>query len=176
MKKIEFGYSNDLNPTGSHEGMGIKPGLLLCDADYYGAIEFDGNYYIVAKVIEDEYQRFPQLLNNFIVRKALCDLYPDGSCTLMLDQNEDNITHQLENYLNDEEIKQHIETPDDLFKVFNSNIHRAPVSFMLAELNRDTILSTSITSEAFEIKNEAIKNCHDSFSSLQIQLSDKYTR
>ena len=176
MKKIDFGYSNDLNPTGSHEGMGIKPGLLLCDADYYGAIEFDGNYYIVAKVVEDEYQYFPQLLDNFIVRKALCDLYPDGSCSLMLDQNEDTITQQLEKYLNSEEIKQFINTPDDIFKVCNSNVHRAPVSFMLAELNTDRVLSTSITSEAFEIKNEAIKHCHDSFSSLQIQVSNSFTR
>ena len=176
MKKIEFGYSNDAAPTGSHEGMGIKPGLLLCNADYYGAIEFEGNYYIIAKVVEDEFQHYQQLLGNFIVRKALCDLYPDGSCILMLDQNEDIVTQQLENYLNDERVKQYINTADDIFKVCNSNVHRAPASFMLAEYNRDTILSTSITSEAFEIKNEAIKNCHSSFSSLQIQLSDSYTR
>ena len=33
MKKIEFGFSNDANPAGSHEGIGIKPGLFLWVAD-----------------------------------------------------------------------------------------------------------------------------------------------
>ena len=67
MKQIEFGYSNDVDPKGSHEGMGIKPGLFLTEADYYGSVEFEGNYYIVAKVVSDEYNRFPQLLDKFIV-------------------------------------------------------------------------------------------------------------
>lgn len=176
MKKIEFGYSNDLNPNGSYEGIGIKPGLLLCDADYYGAIEYEGNNYIIAKVVSDEYKRYPQLLDNFIVRKALCDLYPDGSCILMLDQNEDVITQQIESYLNQEGVKNYINSPEDIFKVCNNDVHRAPASFLLAEINSDVVLSTSIMSEVFEEKNEAIKNCHKSFSTLQTQISDSYTR
>ena len=38
MKKIEFGFANEQNPRGSWEGIGIKPGLLLNEADYYGVV------------------------------------------------------------------------------------------------------------------------------------------
>ena len=57
VQKKEFGYSNDIDPKGSLEVFGIKPGLLLTDALYYGAIEFDGNTYIVLKVVEDEFHK-----------------------------------------------------------------------------------------------------------------------
>lgn len=67
----------------------------MTEADYYGSVEFEGNYYIVAKVVKDDYNRYPQLLDNFIVRQALCDLYADGSANLMLNQEETQITRML---------------------------------------------------------------------------------
>ena len=67
MKKIEFGYANEMNPTGSWQGIGIKEGLLLTEADYYGAIKYEDNSYIVAKVKEDQYGRYPHLVEKFIV-------------------------------------------------------------------------------------------------------------
>ena len=169
MKKIKFGYSNSTNPTGNYEGIGIKPGLMLCDADYYGAIQYDGNNYIIAKVVEDEYNRYPQLLNRFIVRKALCDLYADGSCIMMLDQNENEVTQLLENFYNSTEIQKYIKNPEDIFIVGNG-IYRAPISFFYASL-RDEVFSTSIITEVFDKKNEAIKHCHSSVSELQSELS-----
>ena len=84
MKKIEFGFANDAEPKGSWQGIGIKDGLLLTDAVYYGAISFNGNNFIVAKVDNDEYNRFPSLLDKFIVRDAVVDVYADGSNTLFL--------------------------------------------------------------------------------------------
>ncbi len=95
MKKIEFGHSNEFDSKGGFDGIGIKPGLLLTEADYYGSVEFEGNYYIVAKVVKDDYNRYPQLLDNFIVRQVLCDLYADGSANLMLNQEETQITRML---------------------------------------------------------------------------------
>lgn len=170
-KKIEFGYSNDFCPNGSHEGMGIRQDLMLCDADYYGAFEFDGNNYILAKVTKDEFNRYPQLLNKFIIRKALCDLYPDLSCVLMLNQSEDVITKQLESYINDSIIKENIHSINDVLE-FSSRFHKAPRTFSLVEQN-ETIVATSIISDAFDKKNEAIKNCHSPISELQ-QLRDEY--
>lgn len=171
MKKIEFGYSNDANPTGSHAGMGIKPGLLLCDADYYGSIEFEGDYYIIAKVVEDKYNRFPQLLDNFIVRQALCDLFADGSAVLMLNQEESEITKMLENCLNNSQIKNKISTIEDIISLV-PGLHRSSDAFILAEFGYNgRIVSTSILPEAFERKNSAIKSCHRPISSLQEALN-----
>lgn len=171
MKKIEFGFSNDANPTGSHAGMGIKPGLLLCDADYYGSIEFEGDYYIIAKVVEDKYNRFPQLLDNFIVRQALCDLFADGSAVLMLNQEESEITKMLENCLNNSQIKNKISTIEDIISLV-PGLHRSSDAFILAELGYNgRIVSTSILPEAFERKNSAIKSCHRPISFLQEELN-----
>lgn len=174
MKKIEFGYSNDIDPKGSHEGMGIKPTLLLTEADYYGAIEYEGNFYIVAKVVEDKYDKYPNLLGKFIVRDALADMYPDGSGILFLNQDQSLFARKLESFLNHEYVKGRINNLDDILKNCNG-IHKANNMFILLEMG-ETILSTSILSEAFEEKNEALKNCHKSFSELQrsLEKSKKY--
>ena len=76
MKKIEFGFANEQNPRGSWEGIGIKPGLLLNEADYYGVVNVNRDSYIVAKVTKDDNNRYPQLLDKFIVRQAIADIYP----------------------------------------------------------------------------------------------------
>lgn len=176
MKKIDFGYSNDFDPKGSWEGMGIKKGLMLTNADYYGSIEFEGNYYIVAKVIEDKYNKYPQLLNQFIVRQALCDLYADGSAIIMLNQDETIVTKKLESYLNNQQIKDRITTIDDVIKLSNG-VHKSSNAFILGELAPlGTVLSTSITPEAFERKNSAINSCHHSISYMQIELESSYTK
>ena len=99
MKKIEFGYANDYKPSGSWQGLGIKEGLLLADAEYYGVVNYGRDSFIVAKVIEDKYGRYPQLLGNFIVRPAIADMYPDGSGILFLDQEQSGIGEQIEKYL-----------------------------------------------------------------------------
>ncbi len=174
MKKIEFGYSNDIDPRGSFEGIGIKPGLMLCEADYVGSIGIQDNNYIVAKVTEDEYNNYPQLLDKFIVRRALCDLYADGSCVMMLDQNEDLVCEQLENRLNNPEVKDRIESVQDVTKVCNG-AYLAPRSFMLAEMDAK-VVATSITTEAFDKKNEAIKYCNSSISQLKLDLAEKYNK
>lgn len=170
MKQIEFGYSNDVDPKGSHEGMGIKPGLFLTEADYYGAVEYDGNSYIVAKVVEDKYNRYPELVGKFIVRDAIADMYVDGSGSLFLNQEQSLTAHQLENYLNSENIKNRITNLNDILNLCNG-VHKANNMFLLLEMN-PYFSSTSILPQAFEEKNEALKNCHKSFSELQRSISD----
>lgn len=169
MKKIEFGFSNDYDPKGSWEGIGIKPGLLLTDAEYYGAIKYEDNSYIVAKVVEDEYGRFPHLLGNFIVRPAIADMYVDGSGTIFLDQEETMVTKQLESRLNSSQVKDRINDIDD---VLNNcyGVHMADKSFRMITMDSDTVITTSITHEAFEMKNTYLKGCRASFSKLQEQL------
>lgn len=166
MKKIEFGFSNDSNPTGSWEGIGLREGVLLTEADYYGSISYANNNYIIAKVGEDEYHRFPELVGNFIVRQALCDLYADGSVILMLNQENDPVSRQIAEFLNSPQVKDRITKVEDIIRLGN-DISRSPNSFILAELN-DEVIATSIDPVVFAQKNEAIKNCRNSISDMQM--------
>lgn len=176
MKKIEFGFANESEPKGSWQGIGIKDGLLLTDAVYYGAISFDGNNFIVAKVDKDEYGRFPHLVGKFIVRDALVDVYADGSSTLFLNQEVSHNAKNIETFLNNEMILEKINNIDDVISFCRGGVYYASKFFKLVELD-DKIISTSITPEAFFTKNEAIKNCRYSLSDMQRSLNvDSRTR
>lgn len=171
MKKIEFGYSNDLEPSGSWEGIGIKQGVLLIDAAYYGAIEFNGDSFVVAKVEKDEYGRYPELVDNFIVRNAIADMYADGSGSLLLDQEKSMEATKIENLLNEPAIKSQINGINDILAVSNG-IHRANKFFTILE-TEEKVVSTSITHNAFEAKNSALKRCHRTFSDMQRTLENQ---
>lgn len=160
MKKIEFGYANDNKPSGLWQGLGIKEGLLLADAEYYGAVNYENDSFIVAKVIDDKYGRYPQLLGNFIVRPAIADMYPDGSGILYLDQEQSAISQQIEKYLNI--AKSHINSYEDILK--SCDFVQKGNRFFDLITSSDRIVATSIRHEVFEEKNNALKNCYNTFS------------
>lgn len=114
MKWIEFGFSNDRETTGQWQGIGIKERLLLTDAEYYGAINYGRDSFIVAKAVKDEYGRYPELVDNFIVRPAIADIYPDGSGILYLDQEQSRIGEEIERYLNS--VKNRISGYNDILR------------------------------------------------------------
>ena len=171
MKKIEFGFNESAGSI--WEGIGIKKGTMLLDADYYGAISFNGDNYIVAKVVDDEYNRYPGLLNKFIVRQALCDLYADGSAILLLNAEETESTMRLEHSLNNEGLKDKINSIEDIVGL-SREIHGAPLAFTLIDLGKE-VMATSIPEEAFNLKNEAIKHCHESIADLQMAKNNNYS-
>lgn len=176
MKKIEFGFANDIEPKGSWEGIGIKPGFMLTEADFYGFIEYNGNNYMIAKVTKDDYNRYPHLVDQFIARESIADLYPDGSGIIFLDQEESMITKQLESYLNAPIIKEKITGFDDIIKLC-SGVNRANLAFSFLTVD-NSFITTSITHETFERKKSALKSCHNSFSQLQekMMMSNNYGR
>ena len=167
MQKIEFGFANEQNPKGTWEGIGIKQGLLLTEADFYGTVKVESNSYVVAKVSKDEYNRYPELLDKFLVRPALADLYPDGSGIIFLDQEQSLEAYQLEEYLNSPQVKDRITSIDDVINL-SSGVVPTDKSFAILT-DQDRVVTTSITHKAFERKNTALKNCHLSFSELQMR-------
>lgn len=167
MQKIEFGFANEQNPKGTWEGIGIKQGLLLTEADFYGTVKVESNSYVIAKVTKDEYNHYPELLDKFLVRPALADLYPDGSGIIFLDQEQSLEAYQLEEYLNSPQVKDKITCIDDVINL-SSGVVPADKSFAILT-DQDRVVTTSITHEAFGIKNTALKNCHLSFSELQMR-------
>lgn len=165
MKKIEFGYANDQEPKGSWQGIGINEELPLMDAQYYGVVNYGKDSFLVAKVLEDEYGRYPELVSNFLVRPALADMFADGSGIMYLDQEQSKIGHEIETYLN--RVKEHIDSFDDVLK-YCDFVQRGNRFFDLVT-DGDRVISTSIKHDVFESKNNALKNCHQTFSDLQRQ-------
>ena len=171
MKKIEFGFDNNLNPTGSWQGIGINPKVMLLDAEYIGSVSIEGNNYIIVKTVEQSrnYQE-----NMFLVRNALVDLYPSGSGILYLSQNENEITNGLENLLNNPNVKDKISTVEDVLRVCSAANYSLP-SFRIIE-SSPNIIATSILPEVFEEKNNAINNCHKTFTQMQNGNTNSFTR
>ena len=175
MIKIEFGHANEINPKGAWEGIHISPDLPLLSADYYGAMQLGEDSYIVAKVVDDDGNRYPELLNNFIVRRALADMYVDGSGWLFLDQEKSHECNQIERFLNSDRIKQRINNSEDVINLCSEiGAHRANNSFRALELDheKEPLISTSIRHEEFEKKKNALSHCRHSMSDMQRQIEE----
>ena len=171
MKKIEFGFDNNLNPTGSWQGIGINPKVMLLDAEYIGSISIEGNNYIITKTI-NQTRNYQEKL--FLVRNALVDLFPSGSGILYFSQNENEITNDLENLLNNPNVKDKIITVEDVLRVCSAANYSMP-SFRIIE-SSPKIIATSILPEVFEEKNNAINNCHKTFTQIQSENTISFTR
>ena len=65
MKTIKFGYSNDTNPRGSWQGLGISEEMHLYEANYIGAVKIHNDSYVVVKIVDDKYkQSFIELVGD----------------------------------------------------------------------------------------------------------------
>lgn len=168
MKKIDFGYNNGNYPINMWEGCGIKNGIFLQEADYYGSVEIDGDYYVIAKVTNSQFNACPQLLNQFIVRQALCDVFADGSCIIRLNQDETTLTKQLEKVLNNTQVKERITKIEDVIDL-SDKIKRSSNLFYLAELSYGNIYSISMLSDEFEKMNTARKKSDKTFLAMQVE-------
>ena len=152
MKKIEFGFANEDEPRGQWEGIGIREGLLLTDATYYGAIAHNGD-----------------LVGKFVVIDALVDVYADASCTLFLNQEQSLTAKRAEMFLNDERVREKIANIEDVIRVCDG-VRRANNFFKLIELD-EKIIATSIRPDVFTEKSDAMKHCHNTFSDSQRMLN-----
>lgn len=170
-KKISFGFSNDKNPSGSWEGIGIKQDMLLTDAEYYGIVRCGDENFVVAKVVEDEYGRYPELVNEFIVRRALAEFYPDGSSTLFLDQNKSHFTNKLEELLNSSKIKENIKDSSDIVRLIDGISNPNKIYGLLG--SEQEITSTSITHEAFDTKADRLRRVRGSIIDMQETIEEQ---
>lgn len=169
-KKIEFGFANEMNPSGSWEGIGIKQDLMLTDAEYYGSIQYGDESLIIAKVLEDKYGRYPELVNKFIVREALVDLYKDGSGVLFLNQERTLICKKLEELLNRKQIIEKITDINSIKNICSAGGTNRAFDMIAMD---DTIVATSIKPLVFKDKKDTINRCRGSISNLQQRLDEK---
>ena len=155
MLKIRFGFADSMNNFQGQKGIGIKDGVLLTYADYYGIINYSGSDYLVAKATKDESNNCPELVGNFIVRPATLHQYNDGSEELVLNQEEDNQSKELEERLNNPVKKEIITSKDDIIGI-DSLIEKGSFSADYLALGNE-ISATSISDEAFKREVEEMK-------------------
>lgn len=155
MLKIRFGFADSMNNFQGQKGIGIKDGVLLTYADYYGIINYSGSDYLVAKATEDESNNCPELVGNFIVRPATLHQYNDGSEELVLNQEEDNQSKELEERLNNPVKKEIITSKDDIIGI-DPSIEEGSFSADYLALGNE-ISATSISDEAFKREVEEMK-------------------
>lgn len=172
MKKIKFGYNNHPNGISRWEGMGISPSLFLTEAEYYGAVNYEGDSYIVSKVTKDEYGRFPHLVGKFIVRPAIAKIFADRSGFILLDQEESPISKLYEAILNESQIRENISDINGVLKNCY-DAQKAASSFdeiILAHTIDDVFYVTSIPHMVFEEQKQTLKNYGDYFSQIPEEL------
>lgn len=155
MLKIRFGFADSMNNYQGQEGIGIKNGVLLTYADYYGIINYSESDYLVAKAIEDESNNCPELGGKFIVRPATLHQYKDGSEELVLNQEEDNQSKMLEERLNNPVTKEIITSKNDIIGI-DPSIEEGSFSADYLALGNE-ISATSISDKAFKREVEEMK-------------------
>ena len=153
MLKIRFGFADSMNNFQGQEGIGIKDGVLLTYADYYGIINHSGSDYLVAKAIEDESNNCPELVGNFIIRPATLHQYNDGSEELVLNQEENDQCKLLEEIFNNS--KENITSKTDIIELY-STIEDGSFSVDSLALGNE-ISATSSSDEAFKREVEEMK-------------------
>ena len=173
MKTIEFGYDNSNNPTGSFEGISLEtePGKYIYKGNYFGAINYNGDDYIVAKVIEAD-SNHPELNNRFVVRSAIADLFSDGSGTIYLDQEQSFNGKTLEEELNRK--REQLENITDICRVLNTNYGKR--SFDALTFDKDNILVTAIRHDIFTRRKEALNNCTKSIVEMSLEQEILYKK
>lgn len=172
MSKIDFGYSNDNNPTGIWEGMGASPDHDIINAEFMDVIRFNERVYLVSKVGTV----FPGLENKvgtIDVREIIADLYPDGSSIIYSNQEKNNDCIKLENALAN--AKNLFDRGFSVKQICKAHIPDKCYKYLFETDSEFPILVTGIKPNVFEEKRELISKCRSSFSNMQQQLMDMRT-
>ncbi len=178
MKKIDFGFDTSKTPHGSFEGIGLGmqengKNVGPVGGDFIDVITIDGDDYLVTKV-NMAFFNDPKYIGRIDVRRALVDMYPDGSGIVYLDQADSYKRQGLEAFLNQEQNKQRIDSGIPLREIVN-NCAVKPIYRSVLNTGYETVSAsaTAISHEVFEEKKELIDHCHYSVSEMMAQLYEK---
>jgi hypothetical protein len=168
MKIIEFGFNDSDNPSCARLGIGMDCSSTgIVDGKLIGFVCTGEENYLVTKAIKC-FKNNGDLEGKIDVRRAVADIFKDGSGTLFLDQKHDINCQKLEKLLNVPSIKDKIENGvslDDICRYANIYNEKTDFSYNCAT-NEDKIFATAIKHNEFNKKKYLIDNCRDSFSQL----------
>ena len=184
MKKVSFGFSNSMNPTGSFEGIGFgmvegSKAIGPTQGELIDVINIGDENYLVTKVTM-AFGNDPRFLDKVVARRALADVYADGSAILYVDQTPNNQSVMIEQILNNPTNAARLASGMEACDLCGGR--KASFAFECA-LRRDIqsvdASVTAITHEAFEKKNNLINRCHSSVSDMMgtiMENSENYQR
>lgn len=162
MQSVHFGRENSMNPTGSHESIGVGEGKeIIVRGDFIGIITIDRNNYLVTRTtmaFDDNN------VGKIAVRRAIVDLYRDSSGILYLDQLHTDDCKKLEEALNSSRGQTLLNRGERVVDICDA--HTPDESFECVTRGED-IVATAIKHEVFEDKKKAIANCNEPFSVMQ---------
>lgn len=161
MKKINFGYSNENNPHGSHEGIGASPNYDIIGAEFIDFVQLDNSVYLISRV-GMVFKGQEDKIGTIDVREVIADMYNDGSGVIFADQEKSDICRILESSLSnaDDYIKKGVK----VHNICGGSL--APDNFKLL-LDVDSMIPlvvTGIKHDIFEEKKKLLSNCRHSFS------------
>jgi hypothetical protein len=176
MKQVHFGFSNDLNPTGSFEGIGLgmtegSKNVGPVNGEFLEFMNINNEDYLVSKaaLVFGNDARFK---DKYIVRRAIADLYSDGSGLVFLDQYFSPECQRLEEMLNVQRYKELLERgrlPHEICGGYKSSA--AFDCLVKKDLEDVAFLATAIPHETFERKKTGLMMASNySFSELGSKL------
>lgn len=167
MKKVEFGYANESNPRGSFEGIGLAEGAKgAVAAEFVDVMRMNGSNYLITRITE-VFKSSEQDVGKIDVRRALVDLFSDGSSLMFLDQLHSSDCIKLEELLNSDKAKNLMDRGVSVKEICGGA--NAPASFVVAT-HADLVLATAIRHEIFEEKMALLSRCRGSFTDMRMEL------
>lgn len=167
--EVHFGYDSSNHPTGGHEGMGClgEKATGPINGDFIDFICLDSENYLITK-ITSAFPDSQHKVSKYDVRRALVDVFADGSAVLYLDGVQDYKCQQIETVLNMEKTKVMLEKGWTIREICEAGF--SPDGFNATK--GEVILATSIKHDVFEKKKNLIANCRKSISEMQQELEE----
>lgn len=173
MKILHFGYDRSSHPYGTfdEEGLGLKEngklvgpthGELIC------VIKLYNDNYIVYKVIK-AFNNDERYIGKYEVRRAIADLYSNGTGVLYIDKKKDYNSERLEAIINFDDFQNRLAAGEDFIKILDilpSNNYAFDGVLKMKDENECINVST-IDHDVFEYKNNLLKACLSSMSDMQ---------
>ncbi len=179
MKKLHFGYDNSSHPFGGviQEGLGLtKNGKLI--GPIYGELVdvinvYDENY-IIYKVVE-AFDHDENYIGKYEVRRALVDMFANGSGILFVDKRKDYNSEKLEKIINFDSFLNRLANGEDfinILEVVKSNSYAFDGALNM-KAPEECARVCAIDHEVFEHKKALLKRCLSSITDMQEKLERK---
>lgn len=145
MSKIKYRYdiSDAPVPTGQGNGIAEEIGCPI-EADFLGIIKHNGEDYLVSRTIKTLGDN--DSIGKVTVRRATAEIYPDGTGSIFLDINENEITKTMEEGLSTTFVNE-----NSLTNIINHR-YDGVINDMLQKENE--LLATSIRTDVFNEKKK----------------------
>ena len=165
MTKIDFGFENSMNPKGMFEGIGISgetKGAIR--GEFLGVFQMDDMNYLAARTtmaFKDEG------IGQIVVRRALADLYHDGSGNLFIDQLCGEDCKRLETLLNSNRAQEKLNKGARLIDICDGYLPSNSFDCLTNVGEYASIVAVAIKHEVFESKRTLLERSRLPMSEMQ---------